>query len=115
MMARRAELESEAKHRAESIVKAAEERARQILAEDSITQQARQKANEMVQQAEERSRELKRSANEYCEDAPAPHRGGGGRGLRRDQEVPGPVPGRRRRVRRADRPGGQPPHVRRGR
>ena len=69
MMARRAELESEAKHRAESIVKAAEERARQILAEDSITQQARQKANEMVQQAEERSRELKRSANEYCEDA----------------------------------------------
>ena len=69
MMARRAELESEAKHRAESIVKAAEDRARQLIAEDSITQQARQKANEMMQQAEERSRELKRSANEYCEDA----------------------------------------------
>ena len=69
MMARRAELESEAKHRAESIVKAAEERARQMIAEDSITQQARQRANEMMQQAEERSRDLKRSANEYCEDA----------------------------------------------
>ena len=52
-----------------SIVIAAAKRARQLIAEDSITQQARQKANEMMQQAEERSRELKRSANEYCEDA----------------------------------------------
>lgn len=69
MMTRRAELESEAKRKAESIVKAAEERARQMLAEDAITYQARQRANEMMQQAEERSRELKRSANEYCEDA----------------------------------------------
>ena len=69
MMARRAELESEAKHKAESIIKAAEDRARQMLSDDSITQQARQRANEMMQQAEERSRDLKRSANEYCEDA----------------------------------------------
>ena len=69
MMARRAELESDSKRRAESIVKAAEERARQIMSEESITLQAKQRANEMVQQAEERSRELKRSANEYCEDA----------------------------------------------
>lgn len=69
MMARRAELESEAKRKADAIVKAAEERARQMLAEDTITYQARQRANEMMQQAEERSRELKRSANEYCEDA----------------------------------------------
>ena len=69
MMARRAELESESKRRAESIVKAAEERARQIMSEESITLQAKQRANEMVQQAEERSRELRRAANEYCEDA----------------------------------------------
>ena len=69
MMARRAEMESESKRKADSIVKAAEERARQMLSEDSIALQARQRANEMVQQAEERSRELKRSANEYCEDA----------------------------------------------
>ena len=69
MMARRAELESESKRKADSIVKAAEERARQMLAEESITLQAKQRANDMMQQAEERSRELKRSANEYCEDA----------------------------------------------
>ena len=69
MMARRAEMEAEAKRKAESILKSAEERARQLLAEESISLQARQRANEMVQQAEERSRELKRSANSYCEDA----------------------------------------------
>ena len=69
MMANRAELVASAKREADSIRKAAEDRARQLLSEDTITLQARQRANEMVQQAEERSRELKRSANEYCEDA----------------------------------------------
>lgn len=69
MMARRAEMEAESKRKAEAIVKSAEERARQMLAEDAVALQARQRANDMMQQAEERSRELKRSANEYCEDA----------------------------------------------
>ena len=69
MMANRAELVASAKREADSIRKAAEDRARQLVAEDAITLQARQRANEMMQQAEERSRELKRSANEYCEDA----------------------------------------------
>ena len=69
MMARRAEMEAEAKRKAESIVRAAEERAKQLLASDTIALQARQRANDMMRQAEERSRELKRSANEYCEDA----------------------------------------------
>ena len=69
LMANRAELIASTKREAESIRKAAEDKARQLLAEDTITLQAKQRANEMVQQAEERSRELKRSANEYCEDA----------------------------------------------
>ena len=69
MMANRAEMVASAKREADSIRKAAEDRARQLLAEDTITLQARQRANEMMQQAEDRSRELKRSANEYCEDA----------------------------------------------
>ena len=69
MMANRAELVASAKREAESIRKAAEDKARQLLAEDVITLQAKQRANEMMQTAEERSRELKRSANEYCEDA----------------------------------------------
>jgi len=69
MMARRAEMEAEAKRKADSIVRAAEERAKQMLASDTVALQARQRANDMIRQAEERSRELKRSANSYCEDA----------------------------------------------
>ncbi|OUQ78917.1 hypothetical protein [Flavonifractor sp. An100] len=69
MMANRAEVVASAKREADAIRKAAEDKARQLLSEDTITLQAKQRANEMVQQAEERSRELKRSANEYCEDA----------------------------------------------
>lgn len=69
MMANRAEMVAAAKREADAIRKAAEDKARQLLGEDTITIQAKQRANEMVQQAEERSRDLKRSANEYCEDA----------------------------------------------
>ena len=69
VMATRAELVASAQREADAIRKAAEDRARQLVAEDTITLQAKQRANEMMQQAEERSRELKRSANEYCEDA----------------------------------------------
>ncbi len=69
MMARRAEMEAEAKRKADAIVRSAEERAKQMLAADTVALQARQRANELMRQAEERSRELKRSANEYCEDA----------------------------------------------
>ena len=69
VMATRADMLSSAKREAEAIRKAAEDKARQMVSEDVITLQAKQRANEMMQQAEERSRELKRSANEYCEDA----------------------------------------------
>ena len=49
--------------------KQAEEKARQMLAEDELTAQAKQKATENIKVAEDRSRELRRAANEYCEDA----------------------------------------------
>ncbi len=69
MMARRAEMEAESKRKADSIIRSAEERARQLVAGDAVALQAKQRANEMMQTAEERSRELKRNAQEYCEDA----------------------------------------------
>jgi Skp family chaperone for outer membrane proteins len=69
VMANRNEMIASSKREAENIRKSAEDKARQIMAEDVITLQAKQRANEMIQVAEERSRELKRSANEYCEDA----------------------------------------------
>ncbi len=68
MMANRAELIASAKREADAIRKSAEERARQMVAEEPVLLQAKQRANEMMQTAEERSRELKRNAQEYCED-----------------------------------------------
>ena len=113
LMASRADMIASAKREADAIRRQAEEKAKQMLAEESILLQARQRANELMQQAEDRSRELKRSANDYC---PAPHRGGGGRGVRRDQKVPLPLPrgGQRRPGHPALRRRERPPHVRRG-
>ena len=65
----RTEYIASAKREADLIRQQAEEKAKQMLAENEVYNQARQRSAEMMQQAEERSRELKRSANEYCEDA----------------------------------------------
>ena len=69
IMANRANIISDAKRDSELMRKQAEERAKQLLSEETVLVQAKQRANELMRQAEERSRELKRSANEYCEDA----------------------------------------------
>ena len=69
VMASRADMIASAKREADAIRRQAEEKAKQLLSEETILLQARQRANELMQQAEDRSRELKRSANEYCEDA----------------------------------------------
>ena len=69
LIAARTEYIASAKREADAIRRQAEEKAKQMLAEESILLQARQRANELMQQAEDRSRELKRSANDYCEDA----------------------------------------------
>ncbi len=69
LIASRADYIASAKREAELIRKQAEEKARQMLAADELTAQAKQRATEILKVAEERSRELRRSANEYCEDA----------------------------------------------
>ena len=48
MMARRAEMEADAKRKADSIVRSAEERAKQMLAADALALQAKQRANDMI-------------------------------------------------------------------
>ncbi len=57
------------KREADMIRQQAEAEAQKMLAEETVLNQAKQHAAELVRQSEERSRELKRSANEYCEDA----------------------------------------------
>ena len=69
LVASRTDYLASAKREAELIRKQADDRAKQILAEDELTAQAKQRSNEILRQAEERSRELRRAANEYCEDA----------------------------------------------
>lgn len=58
-----------AKREADLIRKQAEDRARQMLSEDELMAQARQKSSEILRTTEARSRELRRAANDYCEDA----------------------------------------------
>ena len=69
VMESRGEIIASAKREAETLTRTAEEKARQMLSADRVAQQGKQLANELIQQSEERSRELKRAANEYCEDA----------------------------------------------
>lgn len=69
LLASRNEYLASAKREAELMRKQAEEQARQMLAEDELLAQAKQKGNEIVRKAEERSRDLRRVANDYCEDA----------------------------------------------
>lgn len=68
-MSARAEYIASAKREGELIRKQAEEQARQLVAEDELLAQAKQKGNEMLRVAEERSRELRKAANDYCDDA----------------------------------------------
>lgn len=57
-----------AKREAEEIRRRAEVEARQMVDTDQVVGMARQQAAEVMRQAEVKSRELRRSANEYCED-----------------------------------------------
>ena len=68
LLAARSEYISAAKREAELIRQQAEEQAKQMVAEDKLLAQARERGNQMLKQAEEQSRELRRAANEYCED-----------------------------------------------
>ncbi len=69
LLAARNEYITSARREAELIRKQAEEQAKQMVADNELTAQARQRSNEMMRVAEQRSRELKKAANEYCEDA----------------------------------------------
>lgn len=64
----RTEYIASARREADLIRQQAEEKAKQLVAEDQILSTAKQRGNEMLRQAEERSRELRKAANDYCED-----------------------------------------------
>ncbi len=68
IMQRRAELVAQSKREAEAIKRQAEEDARQMVSETEILIAARRKAKEVIGNAEIQGRELRRGANQYCED-----------------------------------------------
>jgi Skp family chaperone for outer membrane proteins len=69
LMTSRKEYVETAKREAELIRRQAEEEAKRLIDSNEVLSQARRKGNDILQLAEERSRELRRAANEYCEDA----------------------------------------------
>lgn len=68
IVADRADIIATAKREAEGIVRAAEERARNMVAHEEIVRQAQQKANELLGQSQQKAREMRKGANEFAED-----------------------------------------------
>ncbi len=68
IVADRADIISNAKKEAESIIISAEERARAMVAQEEITKLAQQKANETVAQAQAKSREMRKAAQDFVEE-----------------------------------------------
>ena len=68
IVAKRNDLLASGKREAEAIRRKAEEDARQMVSETEIVVAARKKAKEVQGNRETQARELRRVANEYCED-----------------------------------------------
>lgn len=69
LVAKRKEYVAAAQREAENITRRAEQEAARMTEEDTVLLHSRKMAAELVHTAEEESRTLRRSANDYCEDA----------------------------------------------
>ena len=58
-----------AKKEAENIMKQAEQRARQLVSQENILQEAQKEANETIKQAQQKIHELRKVTNEFVDDA----------------------------------------------
>lgn len=59
---------NEARREADSIVQAAEERAKAMVSQEEVVLMAQQRANELLSQAQAQARETRKACNEYVED-----------------------------------------------
>lgn len=64
----RAEIVEDAKREAESIVKRAEDRARAMVAQEAIVKAAQQRATEILSAAQSQSREMRNAVSNLCEN-----------------------------------------------
>ena len=64
----KADIISNAKREAESIIRAAEERGRAMVAQEEITRLAQAKATEIINAAQNKSRDMRRAAQDFVDD-----------------------------------------------
>jgi vacuolar-type H+-ATPase subunit H len=69
LVAARSDFIANAKHEAESVRRAAEERSRQLVDEQEVLRMARAQSRELLVSAETRAEELRRAVTEYADDA----------------------------------------------
>ena len=65
----RNELIGQARREAESLIRQAQEKADQLVAEEAIYQEAKRQCQEMVLQTQSRMAELRKASNDYMDDA----------------------------------------------
>ena len=65
----RNELIGQARREAENIIRQAQEKANQLIAQETIYQEAKRKCQEMVIQTQVRMSDLRKASNEYMDDA----------------------------------------------
>ena len=65
----RNELINQARHESESIVRQAQEKAKQMVTQEAIYAETKRQCEEMVRQTQARIKELRRVSNEYMDDA----------------------------------------------
>ncbi len=68
IVADRADIITNARREADSIIRTAEERAKAIVAQEEITVRAQQKAQEIITNAQTKSREMRKAAQDFVDD-----------------------------------------------
>lgn len=68
IVADRAEIITDAKKTADNMIRAAEERAKAMVAQEEITQLAQAKASEIISTAQVKSREMRKAAQDFVDD-----------------------------------------------
>jgi len=68
IVADRNDIIANAKRESESVIRAAEERAKQLVAQEEITKLANAKASEIIASAQLKSKEMRRAAQDFVDD-----------------------------------------------
>ena len=64
----RSQIINDAKNEADTIIKVAQEKARNIVSQDELVKRAESTSENILQEAKAQAREMKKAANEYVED-----------------------------------------------